>query len=362
MKVGIIGTGNFARRAPLPAVASSPGVELTAVFDVDAASAANAAETYGAKTVADSRAQLLAMPLDLLFIVSPPYTHAEVLGDVIDAGIPFVCEKPAGISSSQVSALAARADARGLLHAVDHEFRYEPRVIRLKQAIDAGYLGKLRLSALTLVGAFAVDPEIDSMRWWSFHYSKPHGGGMLPHYASHLIDLHRHLFGGLEAVAGYTPHLIDAKPQRPSTPGGAPGPMRPIDAEDSAALTARLPGGAPSTIAASFACPCMPSLTWVMHGDRGALIFDGGAGGWVGGATIRGMRLGEAGPVEIEVDDRLPEGIERGSPYYEELIKRLLQDVRQALGKSQRTGRFATLHDAAAIWKAIETWRAPVSS
>src|SRR5215212_4935139 len=78
LRAGVIGTGQWARAAHLPAFASLPRIELVALAGIDPAEAASAAAEFGAaKSYASGRDLLAHERLDLVSIVTPDDRHAE---------------------------------------------------------------------------------------------------------------------------------------------------------------------------------------------------------------------------------------------------------------------------------------------
>jgi predicted dehydrogenase len=356
VRIGMIGTGSFAKRGPLPAIAITPGVELAAVFDPNPAAARSSVDQWGG-LACDSPEQLLSLPqVDAVMLVSPPATHAAVATAVLEAGKPLICEKPVTLGSRDVAMLAAMAAKRGLLTAVDHEYRYDPAMAKMRSLIRESYLGAVRQSSLIAIATFGADPRFEAMRYWNFHHSAALGGGMLPQYASHLLDLHIYLFGGLEAHGGYLPAFIAQKPTRPTALGAPDGPMRPVEAEDSGALAARLPGGGAAALSLSYIASSLPNLCWMIHGEEGALTYEG-RDGWFGGRLFgaRGW-LGEKRLIETPPRRREKEAPDLNG-WMQDLISELLMDYAAVLGGTRRDGEFATLADEVVIWRAIEAWR-----
>ena len=52
----------------------------------------------------------------------------------------------------------------------------------------------------------------------------------------------------MAAMGGYLPARVAARPTRPETPGGADGPMKAVEAEDTGAVAAMLPDGGAASI------------------------------------------------------------------------------------------------------------------
>ncbi|MDB5970060.1 MAG: oxidoreductase domain protein [Hydrocarboniphaga sp.] len=356
MRIGVLGTGSFARRGPLPAITLA-GMELEAIYDMSPAAAAEAEQLFKPKYVCGSVQELLSLKtVDAVFIASPPSSHLDVVSAVIAAGKPFVCEKPITLCSADALKLAELARKPGLPNAVDHEFRYDPGMLMMKQLIADGYLGKVRNSLLSVIVAHSVNPQYEALIYWNFNHVARMGGGVLPQLSSHLIDLHLHLFGGIEAKAGYLATMVPERPMPPEVRGGVPGPMRAVEAEDTVALAARLPNGAPAALSISWVAPCMPELRWAVHGDKGALVYQGN-NGWFGG-RLSGQCLGESAPGAIELPAiRRLESEQDRSRYQQDLIAALLRNFADVVGGKDVPVHYATLADDAKCWQNIERWR-----
>jgi predicted dehydrogenase len=358
MRIGVIGTGSFARRGPLPAIGLAPGVELIALFDPVPAAAAAAADEFHPQIVCKSMRELLGRKdIDAVYVASPPSSHRDVVGAVIQAHKPFICEKPVTLNSADAMQLAQQAQAAGLPNAVDHEFRFDPGMLAMKRLIAEGYVGQVRSSTLTVIVGHSVNPQYTALIYWNFNHRASMGGGVLPQLSSHLIDLHLHLFGDLQAVAGYTATMVPERPLAPKEPNGPPGPMRAVEAEDCAALAGRLPNGAPAMLSISWVAPVMPELRWLVHGDQGAVAYEGN-NGWFGGRLF-GQQAGDAARHEIDLPQvRRLESEKDRSRFQQDLIAALLVEFRDVLGGGQRVAHFATLLDDAKVWRNIECWRA----
>jgi predicted dehydrogenase len=338
----------------LPAIALAEGVELVATFDVDRASAADALERWGSGMVCDSVDQLLGLShLDAVMVVTPPQTHAEIAGAVLAAGKPLICEKPVSLSSREAGVLAAEADRRGLPNAVDHEYRFDTGMVVLRDLVRSGAVGKVRTSSFTSLATFGEDPSRSSIRYWNFHHSAVQGGGMLPQYASHLIDLHGYVFGGIEACGGWLPAVIPFRHTAPEQPGGPAGPLKAVEAEDSGALAGRLPEGGAASLALTYVALAMPQLRWAIHGDKGTLLYEG-KDGWFGGSIWHAEGFhGEPRLVDIPLRPTID-----FNGWAQDLIGQLLSDFAGVVGGSRTEPRYATLADEARVWSLIERWRA----
>ena len=140
-----------------------------------------------------------------------------------------------------------------------------------------------------------------------------------------------------------------AWPMRPENPGDPDGPLKAVEAEDSGALAGRLPGGGAAALALTYVALAMPDLRWAIHGDMGALVYEG-RDGWFGGTIRRAEGFhGEPTPVAVP-----PRRFEMEHPGFDgwthDLIGELLRDFAGVVGGSRSEGRYATLADETRVW------------
>ena len=205
--------------------------------------------------VFDRQEDLLASPdLDLVLILTPPGTHLAIAEATAKAGKHILVEKPVEISVSRGEALAAGAEAAGVLCGACLQHRFRPAALHLKSLLDAGDLGQI-LSASA------------SIRWWRDDaYFKQagrgmrsrDGGGVLLTQAIHSLDLLLHLAGPHKDVAGFA----------------YTSPLRSIDTEDVAAAAIRFQSGAIGVLdATTVARPGYPERIEIA-GTRGSAVLE----------------------------------------------------------------------------------------
>jgi predicted dehydrogenase len=218
------------------------------------------AARWGVPSFAE-QADLLAAPgLDLVLVLTPPWTHLPVARAALDAGKHLIVEKPLEATAARAEELAAAADAAGLQLAVCLQHRFRPAALRLKAALNSGALG-------TILSACA------SIRWWreDAYFAQPHsgptgrgtvardGGGVLLTQAIHTIDLLLHLVGPVRDVAAFA----------------ATSPLRQplgVDTEDVVAAALRFENGALGVLdATTVARPGFPERIEIA-GTRGSAV------------------------------------------------------------------------------------------
>jgi myo-inositol 2-dehydrogenase/D-chiro-inositol 1-dehydrogenase len=144
-RIGLLGAGRMGR-THLRALAASDKLRVVAVAD-PLESARAAVEAPGISVHADLAGMLRAGGLDGVLIASSSDTHLAGIAELAAAGIPILCEKPCGLSSSQGREASARATAAKVPLQVAYWRRFVPSLRKLKARIVAGELGDLYLAA-----------------------------------------------------------------------------------------------------------------------------------------------------------------------------------------------------------------------
>jgi predicted dehydrogenase len=196
MGFGVVGVGIFGRRHA-QAYALHPDANLLAVCDLQRARAEAAATEYGA-TPYDRVEDFLKHPgLDAVSVVTPDPFHREVAVAVAGAGKHVLVEKPIATTVDDAQAIIDAARRSGVRLMVDFHNRWNPPFCALKDAIDAGQLGRVRYIYMRLSNAITIPTEMLS---WA---GESHVFWFL---GSHCLDLCRWLTGSdvtrVSAVAG----------------------------------------------------------------------------------------------------------------------------------------------------------------
>jgi len=143
LKVGVAGLGywgpNIARN-----LAALPGVELAWCCDADEANRARTAPMFPrARFTADLDDVLADETVDAVALATPVRTHAALAIRVLEAGKHCFVEKPMAQSAAEAETVVAAAAAAGRTLMVGHLLEYHPGVVKLKELIDSGELGRV---------------------------------------------------------------------------------------------------------------------------------------------------------------------------------------------------------------------------
>jgi predicted dehydrogenase len=207
-RVVVVGT-NFGCLAHVRALRAA-GFEVRALVGRDASRTRERAQAFGVAEALTSYERALELPgLDAVVISSPPETHKPLTLQALAKHKHVLCEKPLALSAAEAREMLEAAARAGVVHMVEHQFRFRPHDVALRRAVQAGKLGTLRHATFILDASICADPEkMGIPDWW---YESRRGGGWLRNLASHQIDLIRYTLGEFESVSAELTFGTDRK-------------------------------------------------------------------------------------------------------------------------------------------------------
>jgi len=129
---------------------------------------------------------------DAALVCTPDDAKLELLSYLLENGKHVLVEKPLLASdTATLKRLAELARARGAICYTAYNHRFEPHVIRMKQALDSGFLGRPYLCRMFYGNGTARD--VRNSPW------RDRGAGALPDLGSHLLDAAMFWFGTPDA-------------------------------------------------------------------------------------------------------------------------------------------------------------------
>ena len=199
----VIGCGKVAD-AHAQAYNTLPESRFVGVFDVQPERAAAAAARYGVQAFTDLEAMLQDPRVQAVSICTPHPTHAEMVVACANAGVHALVEKPMAVDLKGCDLAITAAEQAGIKLGVVSQRRFYEPVLRVKQAIDAGKIGRPILATVTVMGwRDAAYYQLDPWRGkWTTE-----GGGVMVTQTTHQIDLFQWFMGPIEEVFGYWDNL-----------------------------------------------------------------------------------------------------------------------------------------------------------
>ena len=173
LKVGIAGCGVIAD-AHLPYIRAAGG-EIVGIADLSLAAANELADRHRIQRVYGSLTSLLdGEKPDLIHVLTPPHTHAQVAIEALERGVHVLVEKPMATDPSEADSMVEAAGRGGAMLTVDHNRLFDPVMLRARRILESGELGEL-------VGVESYQSGSASGREWLAAVAGGGLGDLIPH-------------------------------------------------------------------------------------------------------------------------------------------------------------------------------------
>ncbi len=200
---GIIGCGDVTEVKSGPAFNKVPGSSLIAVMRRDAAKAADYAKRHNLpKWYADAAALINDPEVNAIYIATPPESHEAHALAAIAAGKPVYVEKPMALNYDAAKNIAATAAGKNIKLCVAHYRRQQPLFKKIKQLLDDGAIGNVRLVQLSLHKTPFTKEQLENPHYaWRVNPAIA-GSGLFYDLAPHQLDILYYFFGAVKTVKG----------------------------------------------------------------------------------------------------------------------------------------------------------------
>jgi UDP-N-acetyl-2-amino-2-deoxyglucuronate dehydrogenase len=185
VRTALIGCGKVGQ-IQAEALDTLPESDFVAVCDSDSGRAQAFATRYGGRPYTDVPTMIKECEVESVFICTPHPLHARPAIEAARAGAHVLVEKPLAASLEDCDAMIAAARQNGVQLGVISQRRWYEPVLRMKQAIDSGKIGRPVLGGFTMY----------SWRDQVYYQSDPwrgkwdtEGGGVLINQSPHMLDL-----------------------------------------------------------------------------------------------------------------------------------------------------------------------------
>ena len=273
LRIGLIGIG-FMGKTHLWSVRNLPffyktnelgfEAEVSAVCASTLARAQSFAEEYSIPRAVATPEDLFSDPaIDAVDICTPNPLHFEAAEAAIRAGKAVLCEKPLTLTAAEAHELATLAQEHGVVCGTVFNNRFLAPIMRARQLIDEGRLGRLLSFEFTYRHNSCIDPD----RRVGWKQTADFGGGTWYDLGPHVVDLCHYLCGELSFLVGksqiaYPTHLK------------ADGSVWQTNADEAFYLICGTPEGAMGTITVSkLTQGANDELAFSVNGERGSLSF-----------------------------------------------------------------------------------------
>ncbi|MGK3951325.1 Gfo/Idh/MocA family protein [Microbacterium sp. I2] len=217
--------------------------------------------------------------IDVVDIVTPGDTHAEIAIAALEAGKHVLCEKPLANTVAEAQAMneaATSAAERGVRSMVGFTYRRVPAATFARDLVAAGRIGEVRQVRAEYLQDWLMDAEAP-LTW---RLKKEHAGsGALGDIGAHAVDLTEFITGQhLTSVSGIIETLVKERPllgEGVGLSGTASDERGEVTVDDIALFTGRLESGALASFEATrFRTGRKNALRIEIAGSTGAIAFD----------------------------------------------------------------------------------------
>ena len=161
---------------------------------------------------------------DAVVICTPPNLHIPMARKAVDANCHILVEKPLSLDLNGVDELIGLTREKGLVAGVAYVLRHTPLFVRMKEKLDSGMIGRLRIVSIKSGQEFArYRPDYRNI----YFAKKAMGGGAINDAVSHLLNYVQWCLGREHEVCCMYDRLSDME----------------IETEDCAFLTLRFDDG-----------------------------------------------------------------------------------------------------------------------
>ena len=140
--VGFIGAGDIAV-LHAAAVKKTPGTKLIGLWNRSQDRATARAAEFGCRNYATPEELVRDPAIDAVFVLTNLESHLEYTRLALEHGKHVLVEKPVGVSVGEIQEMQVLAEAKGLTVLPGHNYVYEAGMVRTRELVDGGDLGKI---------------------------------------------------------------------------------------------------------------------------------------------------------------------------------------------------------------------------
>jgi levoglucosan dehydrogenase len=274
IRVGMVGGGFMARTYSLALSAvyglawpAAPELRRVRLADVSRRLGESTAHAWGWDEVSDDwRAVTRADDVDLVLVLTPNDSHAEISLDALAHGKHVLCEKPLSNTLEGARSMARAAVRSGRVHQVGFVYRKWPAVAFAKQVIAGGGIGAIVHYRGHFFHDFGLDPAMPITWRLQKHIS---GGGSGADIGSHVTDMARYLAGEIKGVFAASRTHFTRRPV-----AERPGETAAVDVDEITDMLVEFEDGVTGTLQTSWlAGGHKMDIGFAVHGTRGSIEF-----------------------------------------------------------------------------------------
>jgi len=198
---GIIGCGNVTEVKSGPAFYKTADSELVAVMRRDSDKAKDYAARHKVlKWYSDADELIGDRDVNAVYVATPPDSHAEYTIKAAGAGKCVYVEKPMALNYGQCLEMIEACERAGVGLYVAYYRRCLPDFVKIKELIEEGAIGEVRVVNIELYHAVKKDVDPSNPVWRVV--PEISGGGYFMDLASHQLDFLDYILGPISRAFG----------------------------------------------------------------------------------------------------------------------------------------------------------------
>ncbi len=202
VKVGIVGLGRWAKVLTRASV-KSDHVKIVAGFSRSQEKRDAFAKEMGVPAAPDLKTMLADPEIKGVILTVPNEQHLPVAREVAQAGKHVYTEKPIASTLEEGLEIEALEKKHGVTVTVGHSARLMAGIRKIREAIDAGELGRVAFMEANFSNERALELTPSTWRW----YKAKAPGGPLSQLAIHQFDVLHYLGGDIAEASAMSSKL-----------------------------------------------------------------------------------------------------------------------------------------------------------
>lgn len=205
LRVGLVGLGVGATQL-LPALSTSPHIQLIAAADVRPGALAHFAREFGAQTYSSGEELAENPRVEAVWVATPNHLHAQHVIAAAERGKHVIVSKPMAITLEEAAAMNLAAERHGVKLLAGHTQSMAPTIRKMAELVRAGELGRLGMLHSWHFTDWMYRPRLPA------ELDVGRGGGPVFRQASHQVDIVRYIAGGV--VKSVRANVVQLDPAR----------------------------------------------------------------------------------------------------------------------------------------------------
>ena len=142
LNIGFIGAGDISL-LHADAITAIPGAQLKGLWNITDDLADEKCGLFGCRKYSSVEDLLSDPEIEAIFVLTILEAHHEYVLKALHAGKHVFVEKPVGVTTDEIREMKELAEQKGLVCMPGHNYIYESSVMRAKELLESGKLGKL---------------------------------------------------------------------------------------------------------------------------------------------------------------------------------------------------------------------------